>query len=266
MDQYKSQTTLSFERGVRQTQEQNLLIEDPLAIHVEGEPYSVVMRTPGEEIFHVAGFCLAEGLVDHPDDFTSIGHCADMDANVVYVTLKPERRKKIAPLLKRKSFVSQTSCGICGKTLIDDLCQALSPITDNKTLSVEAMLKCANTLFENQHLYQKTFASHGVVLFDSQSTPIFIAEDAGRHNALDKAIGKAFMNNNLKAVYLAVLSSRISYELVQKAARAKIPIIIGMSQPTTLAIELGKSVNMTIASYKRERLSFFCGEERIYGG
>lgn len=266
MNQHKPQMVLSFENGTRQISEQNLLIEDPLAIHVEGEPYSVVMRTPGEEIFHVAGFCLAEGLVDHPDDFASIGHCPDMDANVVYVTLKPERREKISALLKRKSFVSQTSCGICGKLMIDDLCQVLSPITNNNSFSFETMLKCAGMLLEHQHLFQKTFASHGVVLFDLQVSPIFIAEDVGRHNALDKAIGKAFMNNSLDMISLAVFSSRISYELVQKAARAKIPVIIGMSQPTTLAVELGRTVNMTIATYKRNRLSIFCGEERIYGG
>ena len=104
---------------------QELVSEEPLSIHVEGEPYSVVMRTPGQEIFHTAGFCLAEGLVDEPDDFLTIANCPDLDPNVISVSLKPERRNKVADILKRRNFISQTSCGVCGKELIKDLHQNL---------------------------------------------------------------------------------------------------------------------------------------------
>ena len=103
-----------------QTFEHELISEEPLLIRVEGKPYSVVMRTPGEETFHVAGFCLAEGLVDQPNDIATLGYCDEMDGNVATVTLQPERREKVLSLLDRRGFVSQTSCGICGKELIKD--------------------------------------------------------------------------------------------------------------------------------------------------
>ena len=104
--------------------DKELIAEEPLLIRIEGQPYSVIMRTPGEETFHVAGFCLAEGLVDEPDDLATVGYCSEPGSNMATVTLRAERRKKVEPLLKRRGFISQTSCGICGKELIKDLSQA----------------------------------------------------------------------------------------------------------------------------------------------
>ena len=134
---------------------EDLIGEEPLSIRVDGQPYSVVMRTPGEEIFHAAGFCLAEGLVDHPDDFAGIGYCSDANSNVVTVILLPERRKKVAGILERRGFISQTSCGICGKELIQDLYQILKPITDKTVITKNRAMECVNLLSEHQNLYQK---------------------------------------------------------------------------------------------------------------
>ena len=112
-----------YEYGSAETRNQELILEEPLSIRIDGNPYSVVMRTPGDEIYHAAGFCLAEGLVDHPDDFTTIGFCTEEGVNVVTATLHPERRMKVEDLLERRGLVSQTSCGICGKELVKDLFQ-----------------------------------------------------------------------------------------------------------------------------------------------
>ncbi len=265
MNSSKKSKVIYHENNTCQTIEQDLIMEEPLAIQVEGEPYSVVMRTPGDELFHVAGFCLAEGLVDNPNDFATVGHCPDMDANVAQVTLLPERKQKVGDLLKRRGFVSQTSCGICGKELIQDLDQILTPIKDQIVITIKNAIDCVNQLPKHQQLYEKTQASHATLLFNSDLQIVSAAEDVGRHNALDKAIGKAFMGGNISHTIVAVLSSRISYELVQKAARAQIPLVIGMSRPTTLAVELGRTLNMTIACFRKNRLSIFCGEERIDG-
>ncbi len=243
-----------------------LISEEPLSIQVEGEPYSVVMRTPGKEIFHAAGFCLAEGLVESRDDFATIANCPDLDPNVISVSLASERRKKVAGILKRRGFISQTSCGICGKELIEDLQQNLKPVEVSAELTEEAVRASVEQLKEHQHLYEKTHASHAAILFNDEFKVVAMAEDVGRHNALDKAIGEIFMKDKLASVVLAVLSSRISYELVQKTARAKIPVVVGLSQPTNLAVTLGGSLNMTIASYRKNRLSIFCGKERIVRG
>ncbi|UCE57051.1 MAG: formate dehydrogenase accessory sulfurtransferase FdhD [Desulfobacterales bacterium] len=243
----------------------DLLGEEPLSIRVQGNPYSVIMRTPGDEIAHVAGFCLGEGIVDTPDDFTSIGFCEDDDTNVVTVTLRASRREKIPQILDRRGFISQTSCGLCGKEIVKDLYQIIQPLKDDTKIDLTRALNGLKELSVNQPLREKTRASHAAVLYNSNFEILSIAEDVGRHNALDKAIGKVFLNRILDQVALAILSSRISYELVQKAARAQIPIIFAHSRPTALAVELAAQLNITLASLDDddEGLYIFCGEQRL---
>lgn len=263
MNNFKSSRVISYDGNRCRDYEQKLIVEEPLAINIDGVPYSVVMRTPGKEIFHVAGFCLAEGLVEHPDDFAAINFCSEDDSNIANVRLIPERQKKIADLLERKSFISQTSCGICGKAIIEDIQQNITPVKDKMKISASQALACVDQLFEHQELYKITRAAHGVLLFDSKLEIMFSAEDVGRHNALDKVIGEAFLTGKISNAKLAVLSSRISYELVQKAASARLTFLIGMSRPTTLAVELGRSLNMGLACIKQNELLVFCGKERF---
>jgi len=222
------------------------------------------MRTPGEEIFHAAGFCLSEGLVDRPDDLATVGYCHQMDSNVVDIRLHPERVKKVFSLLQRRGFISQTSCGICGKELLEDLSQILSPIIDENRIHVREAIASVDKLVQGQNLYKMTRGSHAAMLMDSQLKVLSLAEDVGRHNALDKAIGKAFMSQQLENAQLAVLSSRISYELVQKAGRAGLSILLSMSRPTALAVELGEKLNMSLAcTGDKAELLVFCGNERF---
>jgi FdhD protein len=238
--------------------------EEPLVIRVDGKPYSVVMRTPGEELAHAAGFCLGEGIADSPDDFLTIGYCKDLDPNVVEIRLKPERREKIRDLLERKSFVSQTSCGICGKELVKDIYQVVAPSADPFRVSIDQVLKCIDRLAENQVIHRRTRGAHAALLIDRRLQVVSFAEDVGRHNALDKAIGKAFVARKLSDAVVLILSSRISYEMVQKAARARLPIVIGMSRPTALAAEMGRSLNMTLACAARQsELIVVSGEDRL---
>ncbi len=232
-------------------------------IRIEDEPYSVVMRTPGDEKFHAAGFCLGEGLIDSMDDIQRIGYDNDQDANVVDIWLTPRRRKRIPHLLKRKSYVSQTSCGICGKKMLEDLNQILTPAENGLEVELSRVFDCINKLSKTQKYYQRTRGSHAALIFNQNLEAIAFAEDVGRHNALDKAIGIALMNKTLPAASLLVLSSRISYELVQKAARAHLPIMISNSRPTALAAQMGQSLNMTLAFPAKESLIIVCGESRI---
>jgi FdhD protein len=183
---------------------------------------------------------------------------------VIDIRLKPERREKIQAVLERRGFVSQTSCGICGKEMIKDLYQILTPAENDFQVEINRILDCINKLSENQKYYQRTRGSHAAMIFDKQLEMISFAEDVGRHNALDKAIGKVFFNRKLSEAFLLILSSRISYELVQKAARAHLPIMIGKSRPTALAAEMGQALNMTLACTDKEsELILFCGENRI---
>jgi len=260
----KSYQSLRSKRGGWETGAFEFIGEEPLLIRIEDKEYVVVMRTPGEELFHAAGFCLGEGIVDDVEDFETIGYDEDLEPNVIDIRLKPERSKKIHDLLERRSFISQTSCGICGKKMIRDLHQIVTPVESDFEVGIDIIFNCLNKLSENQEHYQTTRGSHAALIFSHQLEVISFAEDVGRHNALDKAIGKAFMNKRLNKARLVVLSSRISYELVQKAARARLPVMISESRPTALAVEIGNALNMTLAfSYGKSELVIVCGESRI---
>ncbi|MDZ7582592.1 MAG: formate dehydrogenase accessory sulfurtransferase FdhD [Deltaproteobacteria bacterium] len=264
MDGYLEQTIIHWDGTAGRRDHRNIIAEEPLSIRIQGKPYSVIMRTPGDEIAHVAGFCLAEGIVDSPGDFSAIGFCDGTDTNVVTVTLTASRREKIAATLDRRGFISQTSCGICGKEIIKDLQQAISTLPDGPSLSAYRIMTCVATLSGHQPLRRQTLASHAAALFTSDFELLAVAEDVGRHNALDKVIGKLFLTGRLAEACLLVLSSRTSYELVQKAGRAGIPIVLSVSRPTAIAVALAEQLNMTLACLAHDTgLYIFCGADRL---
>ncbi|UCF94212.1 MAG: formate dehydrogenase accessory sulfurtransferase FdhD [Desulfobacterales bacterium] len=264
LNSFLQHQVVHWNRQSNATLDRDLIGEEPLSIRVQGKPYSVVMRTPGDEIAHVAGFCLGEGIIDTPDDCTSIAFCDGADTNVVTVTLKSSRRDAISETLDRRSYISQTSCGLCGKELVRDLYQVIHPLKDGCKIALTAALGCLDELSEHQPLRRKTRAAHAAVIYNADLTLLAMAEDVGRHNALDKAIGKVFLDRKLGQAALLILSSRISYELVQKAARARIPVILAESRPTALAVELAAELNMTLVSRARgSGLDIFCGAHRL---
>ena len=256
--------TMVFKDNSFKMNDQELILEEPLSMRIDGNSYAVVMRTPGDEINHAAGFFLSEGLVNHRDNFTTIGYCTEEGINVVTATLQPERKEIVKDLLDRRGFVSQTSCGICGKELIKDIFQIVKPVPHHLKITIADIGSCLARLEIHQSLYKTTRGAHAAMILDTGLNPISFAEDVGRHNALDKAIGKAFMENRLHESDLAVMSSRISYELVQKAARAWIEMIVALSRPTSLAVELASQLNMTLACLgKGDAVMIFCGRDRF---
>jgi len=259
----KNVTITHFKKNKQTSQIQPLIIEEPLSIRIEGNPYAVVMRTPGDEIAHVAGFCLAEGLVDSPKDIVTIGFCTEENTNVATVTLTDDRKKKVADLLDRKGFVSQSSCGICGKEVVNDLHQITTPVKNNFTISIDQIKNSTDRLYTFQPIHKKTRSAHAALIFDKDRHVLASAEDVGRHNALDKAIGKVFMDNRISIARFGVMSSRLSYELVQKAARAGLEMLIGISRPTSLGVDLARAVNMTLACARSDEVMVFCGQERF---
>lgn len=264
METFLEHEVLYWDQKDNTSSKHRLIGEEPLSIRVEGKPYSVVMRTPGDELAHAAGFCLAEGIVDAPNDLGTISFCDDIDSNVVTVTIGKSRRNKIADLLDRRGFISQTSCGICGKEIVKDLYQIIRPVSDDTQIDAGLALECLETLSQHQPLRDKTRASHAAALYSSAFKLLSVAEDVGRHNALDKAIGRLFLDRRLDEAVLLTLSSRISYELVQKAARARIQVILAFSRPTSLAVELASELNMTLACLADHTgLYIFCGEHRL---
>lgn len=248
----------------KQAMSLEVIDEEPLAIRVQGQPYTVVMRTPGDDLAHAAGFCLTEGLIDDLDEIVNLASCEDGDTNVVTVTLTPARRAIIGRQLDRRGYISQTSCGICGKTLVDELIQELRPITEPVTISLNLAEKCLRNLEAFQPLHMRSAAAHAAVLFDAQFNPLVATEDVGRHNALDKAIGRLLMDRRLQLARVAAMSSRLSYELVQKAVRARIPILMALSRPTSLALNLAHKLNISIVgATKTTGLILFTHPDRL---
>ncbi|MFZ1983428.1 MAG: formate dehydrogenase accessory sulfurtransferase FdhD [Desulfatitalea sp.] len=242
----------------------DILDEEPLAIRVQGQPYAVVMRTPGDELAHAAGFCLTEGLVDRPEDIVNLAACNTDDTNVVTVTLTPQRRDQIAGHLDRRGYISQTSCGLCGKTLIDEVMQHLQPVQSDVTIPLAAAEQCLRNLDQFQPLRRSSAASHAAALFDAELNPLVVMEDVGRHNALDKAVGRLFLDRRLDLAKVVVMSSRISYELVQKTVRARIPIILALSRPTRLALDLASRLGVSLAgAAKPAGLYIYCHPQRF---
>lgn len=257
-------SVLHWEKDRSSSSDHELIEEEPLSIRVQGKPYSVVMRTPGDETAHAAGFCLAEGIVDSPDDIESLACCDGTDSNVATVTLTESRKNEIGDLLDRRGFISQSSCGICGKEIVRELYQIIQPLGSAPPIDSRSASECLENLPRHQPLRKRTRSSHAAAVYGRNFELLSVAEDVGRHNALDKAVGKLFLNRRLEAASFLTLSSRISYELVQKAARARIPVILAFSRPTSLAVELASELNMTLACLSRESgLYIFCGERRL---
>jgi FdhD protein len=253
-----------WEEGGPSARSMELLGEEPLSIRVDGKPYAVVMRTPGDEVAHAAGFSLGEGIIDSAADCSAIALCEGETANVVTVTLTPARRTAVAGVLERRNYISQTSCGICGKELVEDLFQEVRPVRPADPVDLRSLRAGMEAMAASQPLRAKTRASHAAALCDRHGAPIALAEDIGRHNALDKAIGQALLRGTLGQAALVVLTSRVSYEMVQKTARAGVPVMFSVSRPPRLAVDVAARLDMAVACLAPGNgVYVFCGQNRF---
>jgi len=169
-----------------------------------------------------------------------------------------------APPEARRRAPVTSSCGLCGRDMIDDLLQHLPKIDSNLSISAADLLALGDRLHESQRLFKPTGGTHAAALFDAGLDLLSAAEDVGRHNALDKAIGRLLLERRLSDARVAVLSGRCSFEMMQKAARAGIPIVASVSAPTALAIACAKRTGITLVGFlRRETMTIYAGGERI---
>lgn len=237
-----------------------MIVEEPLEIFVDGAPYAVVMRTPGDDVALAAGFCLAEGLIDGTADLGSIQACDAEDANRVAVV----RAGKREPPSRAVPHAVSSSCGLCGREMIDDIVKRFPAIPEDFTTSLANLLALAVQLQRAQRYFEPTGGTHAAALFDSDGKLLSAAEDVGRHNALDKAIGRLLLSDQLTAARVAVLSGRCSFEMVQKVARAGMPIVASVSAPTELAIQLARRAGVTLVGFvRRDSLTVYFDGGRI---
>lgn len=223
------------------------------------------MRTPGEELPLAAGFCLSEGIVDKPNDIESFSFSDQSNTDKVILTLNKARKNKISKFFEKFSLSSQQEFNINYSNITGNHCQIICPVKKNDIkLDFTNALYCLENLSSIQPLRKNTRSSHAAALYSSDFKLLSIAEDVGRHNALDKTIGKLFLDSTLYKTSLLILSSRISCELVQKAAKADIPVILAISRPTYNAVKLASQLNITIACLaEKSGLYVFCGKSRL---
>ncbi len=232
-------------------------VEDPLEIRVDDEPLAVTMRTPGHDEELALGFLHGEGLIDRLHE---AGPAADFAANVVNVA---------GPLLRDpggRRFYTTSSCGICGKGALEEVAVLAPAVAEGPQVSRELLADLPERL--QQPTFARTGGLHATGLFDADGTVVIVREDVGRHNALDKVIGWALGEGLLPlAGRLLCVSGRLSYELVQKAAVAGAPILVGVGAPSSLAIDLAADRNITLGGFAREgRINVYSGEHRLSGG
>jgi FdhD protein len=221
--------------------EDEVAVEEPLEIRVDGEPLAVTMRTPGHDEELALGFLYGEGLIDGP---RRAEPTADFAAN----TIEVEGPLRSDP--GRRRFYTTSSCGVCGKGAIEELAVASPPLPDGPTVS-RALLARLPDLLE-QPGFEHTGGLHATGLFDADGQLVLAREDVGRHNAMDKAIGRALLDGIVPlGERIVCVSGRLSFELVQKAAVAGAPILVGVGAPSSLAVSLAQDRGMTLAGFAR---------------
>jgi FdhD protein len=230
--------------------------EEPLEIRVAGPDGAVIattatMRTPGDDFELAAGLLRAEGVIATPEDLAEIRYCTDVDEqrfNVVTVHLRRPPRRDLAA----RSLMATASCGVCGSASIDALCARIPPVATGTTVDAAVLAGMPDALQEAQALFRRTGGTHGAGVFTVDGDPLVVREDIGRHNALDKALGARFLAGEDDSASVVVLSGRVSFELVQKTAAAGIPVMAGVSAPSSLAVETAKRLGVTLAAFVRD--------------
>lgn len=232
-------------------------IEEPLEIRVEEKNVAIVMRTPGHDRELAAGFLLSEGIIKSRDDVFEISECQSLvsndsrKGNFVSILLSKEVKFELGNLT-RHVFTS-SSCGICGKATIESVMIDFPKIKRPNKISSSKIASYPDKLSAAQTTFKKTGGLHASALFDSNGEIVVIREDVGRHNALDKVIGYALLENLLPlSDHILLLSGRISFELMQKSLAAGIPTVAGISAPSSLAVEFAKESGQTLIGFLRD--------------
>jgi FdhD protein len=257
--------------GVRKRDRDYVAVEEPLEIRLASDPLAITMRTPGEDRFLAVGFLFAEGIIASIDDLGSVAHCGrpgdEGYGNVIDVMPGPGVVFD-APRLEgtRRGTLTTASCGVCGRRSIDDLLERLGVVDSEVEVRATILTSSPARLEEAQHRFAHTGGVHAAAAQAPDGTVLAHAEDIGRHNAVDKVVGHLLYERRLGSPEVAVLavSGRVSFEIIQKAAAAGIPIVSAVSAPTSLAIDLAERAGITLAAFVRGgRMNVYTHPRRV---
>ena len=251
-----------------------VVTEEPLQLLLDGEPLSVVMRTPGQDVELCVGLMFAEGIVRSLDEIRLIRISAEsgenekgvrVDADLVesnqvdmHLAGPPHRKPE-------RSMLSSSACGVCGTVMIEDLRRDLASLPEGPKVDPSVLPGLVEILRQGQGVFERTGGLHAAGLFAADGTLVYLREDIGRHNAVDKVVGRALLDGVIPlADSTMVVSGRAGYEIVQKSISAGIPVLAAVGAPSSLAVSLAREFNQTLVGFLRgERFNVYAGPERL---
>ena len=245
-------------------------VEEPMEVRVNGSPFAVIMRTPGEDMALAAGFLLAEDVVRDAGEIGAIEQCLDVEpdarGNVLNVTVVGEAVDRLAVRLgERRQVITTAACGLCGRRTIESLRSRTAAVAGRWTVAATVVSRLPLALRAAQKTFDVTGGVHAAALTDLEGAVLRAAEDVGRHNAVDKIIGHALLDGALPLDRaMLVVSGRTSYELVQKALLGGVPLVAAVSAPSSLAVDLARAAGITLCGFVRgDSLNVYAHPERL---
>lgn len=252
----------------------DVVLEEPLQLMLNGDPLSVVMRTPGNDVELALGLFFGEGIVVSKDEVAEVRISAEspegesrvrvdasiVDSNTVDVRLRGEPHRR-----PERSMLASSACGVCGATMIDDLKRGLAPLADGPRVAADVLGKLGDSLRSNQGVFDRTGGLHAAALFTADGGLVLAREDVGRHNAVDKVVGRMLLDGRLPCrEQLLVVSGRAGYEIVQKSIAAGIPLVAAVGAPSSLAVALAREFGQTLVGFLRsERFNVYAAPGRV---
>lgn len=244
--------------GVRLERPDRLAAEEPMEIRAGGPgqeavQVAVTMRTPGHDFELAAGFLFTEGLVSGSDEVTQVVYCDLPDEEQRYNVVTVRLSRSFDPGSLRRNFFATSSCGVCGKAALDEVEVRCAAVPAGPVIAPDILPLLPDAMRRGQRIFEETGGLHAAGLFDPTGRLLALREDVGRHNAVDKLVGRALLDGGLPlAERILMVSGRVSFEIVQKAAVAGIPVLCAVSAPSSLAVEAADRLGVTVVGFLRD--------------
>lgn len=253
--------------AISRSKRDTVAVEEPLEIRVQGRSVAVTMRTPGHDRELAAGFLLTEGIIRDRRDVIEILHCRAAAApdNTLNVFLAPLLKVDFAQLTRH--VFATSSCGLCGKASIESVHQHFPPVKARCSVTVQTLRQLPKLMRQAQATFDQTGGLHAAAVFDAAGKLVVLREDVGRHNAVDKVVGHGFLEGEWPFdSHLLLVSGRASFEIMQKALAARIPIVCAVSAPSSLAVQFARESGQTLVGFLRgDTMNVYAGARRIRG-
>jgi FdhD protein len=245
-------SAVKYINGTPKASHEALTQEEALQITLNGTPYTITMRTPGNDKFLVAGLLLSEGIIKVPGDIIELQEISNSEGLIWSAVVKIRKELLAEKNIFNRSIASSASCGVCGKKELCDIVAPSESILHSKKLDIHVIPKMIKSMNNLQSTFHETGGSHAAALFRLDGSILALQEDIGRHNAVDKVIGSLFLSNKLPMAELLFISGRVSYEIVVKCSKAKIPFLLAVSAPSSLAVDYCNKAGITLIAFCRD--------------